>query len=177
MRRRSSVEPVDLRTLLGGGDRRSIGGAEQASALIAADPVLFGAAVDLMLDANPVIRGRSADAVEKASRRAASLLQPHKERFLSTLAAIEQQEVKWHLLQILPRLDLSMPERETATAIADRALHHESRIVQAEALSALFSLAGADPKLLDRARDVAAAAVGSGAAAVRARARKLLRDV
>jgi hypothetical protein len=29
---------------------------------------------------------------------------------------------------------------ETAAAIADSALHHESRIVQAAALSALFSL-------------------------------------
>lgn len=77
---------------------------------------------------------------------------------LGPLAGIHQQEVKWHLLQILPRLDLSDPELETAATIADSTLQHESRIVQAAALSALFSLAQAEPKLLDRAREAAAAA-------------------
>ncbi len=97
--------------------------------------------------------------------------------FLGPVAAIDQQEVKWHLLQILPRLELSDPELVTAAAIACSALRHESRIVQAEALSALFSLARAEPKLLERARQAAAAGVGSDSPAVRPCARKLLRGV
>ena len=117
---------------------------------------------------------RSADAVEKASRASPSLLWPYKAQLLGQVAAIEQQEVKWHLLQMLPRLDLSKSEREAAFLLAEHALRHESRIVQAEALSSLFGLADADPDLNERARGFATRAAASGTPALRARARKLL---
>lgn len=79
------------------------------------------------------------------------------------------------MLQILPRLDLSAGERDAAFDFAEAALSRKSRIVQAEALSALFALADAEPALSDRARRRAEIASVSGSAAVRARARRLLK--
>jgi len=164
----------DLRELLAGNDRRSTGRADELAEMLLRHETLFAPTVRLMLDEDPVVRMRSADAAEKASRARQSLLAPHKEALLGDIAAVEQQEVKWHLLQMLPRLDLADGERARAFGIAQAALAHQSRIVQAEALSSLFALAGADPMLAKRACSLAEAATRSSAPAVRARARKLL---
>ncbi|MEK7785160.1 MAG: hypothetical protein AAB658_07015, partial [Chloroflexota bacterium] len=50
---------------LEGGDLRSIGRSEEVAADVLADPALFGELFDGMLDDNPLIRMRAADAVEK----------------------------------------------------------------------------------------------------------------
>ena len=52
---------------------------------------------------------RAADAVEKITARRPELLRPHKRRLLTELALIPQQEVRWHVAQMLPRLSLSAP--------------------------------------------------------------------
>lgn len=141
---------------------------------IAINEALFARTVDLMLDPNPLIRMRASDAVEKASRSSPALLQRHKEALLGPIAREEQQEVKWHLLQVLPRLELTENERNSALALAERALAHDSRIVQAEALSALFALSSEDGELHGRAVAAAEQALGSASPALRARARKLM---
>lgn len=165
-----------LRALLSGGDRRAIGQSDKVAILLADDPSLFDLAVALMLDANPLVRMRSADAVEKASRANPSLLQPHVAALLGPLSEVEQQEVRWHLLQMLSRPELSDEDRLTAFGLAETSLQHESRIVQAEGLSALFAIAQTDRRLVDRARYLASEVITSGAPAVRARARKLLAE-
>ncbi len=50
---------------LQGGDRRSIGQSAQVVAEVLAEPGLFGFVFEGMLDGDPLIRMRCADAVEK----------------------------------------------------------------------------------------------------------------
>ncbi len=95
---------ASIRTVLAGGDRRSIGNAHALAATIADDPHLFDACVQAMSDDDPVVRMRAADAVEKASRSRPALLAPHKAALLGAISKINQHEVRWHLLQLLPRL-------------------------------------------------------------------------
>ena len=71
-----------------------------------------------------------------------------------------QKEVRWHLVQMLPRLSLTATERRRAAAIAESYLNDKSAIVRVNALQALVELAGDDAdlaeiahqRLLDHAR-------------------------
>lgn len=164
----------ELRDLLGGGDRRSIGKVREAASRIRQSSSGVAAAVRLMRDADPVVRMRAADALEKAARADPDLLAPHKRTFLSVIAKNPQQEVRWHLLQMLPRLRLTQAERAKAFSIAVESLGHQSRIVIADALSAMFYLSTDDATLRTAAEDHAARLQSSSSAAVRARAARLL---
>ncbi|HHT26349.1 MAG TPA: hypothetical protein GXZ82_03735 [Firmicutes bacterium] len=82
---------------LAGGDRRSIGCANEVAEEILADSDLFAIVLEGILHDDPIIRMRAADAVEKASSKRPGLLQPHKRMLFGEIAAIRQQEVRWHL--------------------------------------------------------------------------------
>ena len=169
-----NLEAGDLRCLLAAGDRRTTGRADEVAEAIVGQPHLFAATVALMLEGDAGVRMRAADAVEKASRKAPALLDVHRSVLLGPTAQIAQQEVRWHLLQILPRLDLSPVERRTAFAIAVASLAHASRIVVTEALTALFSLSENDAALRAEALHHAAAQSRSPYPSVRSRLKKLL---
>jgi len=57
-----------LASLLTGGDRRSIGQADAVAARVAEQPALLAKLWDCLADADPVVRMRAADALEKISR-------------------------------------------------------------------------------------------------------------
>ncbi len=169
-----SVEAGDLRSLLAAGDRRTTGRADEVAEAIVGQPHLFAGTVALMLDGDAGVRMRAADALEKASRKAPALLNAHRPALLGPIARIDQQEVRWHLLQILPRLDLSSRDRRTAFAIAVASLAHASRIVVTEALTALFRLSENDAALRSEALLHAAAQSRSPYPSVRSRLKRLL---
>ncbi|HZD70592.1 MAG TPA: ACT domain-containing protein, partial [Actinomycetes bacterium] len=92
---------------LRGADRRSTGRSEEVVSDVLAEPALFGALVDAMTAPDAVVRMRAADAAEKVTRRRPDVLAPHKARLLDEMAAVNQQEVRWHVAQMLPRLALT----------------------------------------------------------------------
>ena len=92
---------------LRGGDRRSLGASAGAVAAVAKTPELFGDLFECLFDDDPVVRMRAADAVEKATRGSAQLLQPWKQALLERVAARKEKEVRWHVAQLLPRLQLT----------------------------------------------------------------------
>jgi hypothetical protein len=153
----------------------AIGEADHVAAIIVDDPEKFAAAVQAITDNDPVMRMRAADAVEKASRRRPELLLPHRLALLGPILALEQQEVRWHVLQMLPRLPLSQSERKSVFAFAESCLGSHGRIVAAEALSALFALAGDKPSLRSRCLKHAEDALDAPSPALRSRAKKLLK--
>jgi hypothetical protein len=165
-----------LEALLEGSDRRSIGGAEQAARLIERSPEALAEAIRLMEHADPVLRMRSADALEKASRADASLLAPHKKALLGSIARDPQQEVRWHVLQIVARLPLTESERRQAVAMSRASIDHPSRIVAAEALTALFRLSEGDPALRREVVRLAHDCRSSSAPSMRSRAARLLKE-
>ena len=70
---------------------------------------------------DPVIRMRAADSIEKITLQRPDLLRPFKEKLLAlatgSAAPSLQQEVRWHLALLLPRLELTLTERALATDI------------------------------------------------------------
>src|SRR5262249_28740894 len=92
---------------LRGEERRSICRTDDVARQIAGSPKLFTEAVDAMASADPVVRMRAADAIEKATRQNPELLQPYKRQLLRKIALVDQQEVRWHIAQMIPRLKLT----------------------------------------------------------------------
>ena len=65
-----------------------------------------------MFTDDPLIRMRAADALEKITADFPEYLQPFKSRLIRLTGETTQQEVKWHLAQILPRLELESDEKK-----------------------------------------------------------------
>lgn len=162
---------------LGGGDRRSIGRSEEVVADVLADPTLFEALFAGLTHADPVVRMRAADAVEKITATRPDLLPPHQMALLDIGRAATQQEVRWHVAQLLPRLALTAEERDEAVALLVDYLDDTSRIVQTFALQALADLAAQDATLRPRVRALIEAQLATGSPAVKSRGRRLLKQL
>jgi hypothetical protein len=127
-----------------------------------------------MWDEDPVVRMRAADAAEKVSSRRPQLLQPFKKELLGLLADAQQQELRWHLAQMIPRLSLTAEETTRAAGFLDRYLRDRSSIVKTFAMQALADLAAAHPERLPDTVELLQQLTRSGTPAMRARGRKLL---
>jgi len=159
---------------LKGGGRNSLGRAN-AVAAAAINPRRFRQLILGMWHEDAVIRMRAADAAEKASSSKPALLAPFKAELLSLMKEAQQQELRWHLCAMVPRLPLTPNERHTAAAWFREYLNDRSSIVRTFALEALYDLAEHEPSLRDEVSELLHAALQSGTAAMKARARKLLK--
>jgi HEAT repeat protein len=159
---------------LQGGDRRSIGRSEEVVADVLTKPELFAAVFGGMLHDDPLVRMRSADAVEKITAEHPTYLAPYKKILLEEIAAIEQQEVRWHVAQMIPRLELNEGETEQAVEILRGYLNDKSKIVKTMSLQALADLAGQRPQLSPEVVALLKEAVETGSPAMRSRGKKLL---
>jgi hypothetical protein len=163
-------------SLLKGGDRRSIGAANQVVDAVLAHPALFAEVMRGLLGADPLIAARCADVAEKVSAVHPQYLQPYAPRLLA-LAQAPYAEVRWHIAQMLPRLVLDTPARHNALRILFDYLRDDSRIVRTFALQALTEFAQRDTKLRARVVALLAEASKHGSAAMQARSRKLLSEL
>jgi hypothetical protein len=129
-----------------GGDRRSIGRAEEVAAEVLRRLALLGALVYGLTSKDLVVRMRSADALEKVTRDRPRLLTPHKRALLKIAANTDQQEVRWHLGSALPRMELRSHERAAAADIRFEHLRDNSSIVKTCAMQGLADLAVRDAR-------------------------------
>jgi HEAT repeat protein len=157
-----------------GGDLRSIGRSNEVVEQVLSHPELFDRLIDGMASDNPLIRMRAADAAEKVTTHRPDLLQPHRARLLCEIAAIEQQEVRWHVALMLPRMPLPSTELASAVTLLRGYLADDSRIVRVNAMQALADLACQHSRLRSDIRALLVHQTDTGTPAMRARGRKLL---
>lgn len=169
----ASTQPTILDELRGN-DRRSIGRSNQVVALVRRKPALFPELIDGMHHKDEIVRLRAADAAEKLTAENPRWLRPFKRRLLSLAAQAEQQELRWHLAQILPRLDLTRKDREAAVGILRSYLEDKSRIVKTFAMQGLADLAAQDSRHLIKVRRLITSLIRTGSPAMKSRGRKLL---
>jgi len=168
------MKPVRIHDYLAGGDRRSIGRADELASLLAHRPALLPELVREMWSDDPVVAMRAADVLEKVTRTQQQELQRFKKELLGLAEETRQQELRWHLAAMLPRLELSPSERQRATTILTHYLEDKSSIVKTFALQALFDLSVLYPPLRTQVEELLRAAMRGGTPAMRARSRKLL---
>jgi HEAT repeat protein len=170
-----SWEPSIQAMLADGRDRRSLGRAGLVIALVSADLSRFGELFACLGESDPLVRVRAAGAVEKVTRDHPELLRPHKRWLLETLLEDPESQVRRHVSEMLPRLDLLPAEHVQAVAALIRRLDDSSRFVQAAALDGLTEFATRDQTLRAPVRALLTERLEDGSSAVRARARAALR--
>lgn len=162
-----------LLKMLSGGDMRSIGRSEEAAGEVLANPFLFKELVQGMESEDPIIRMRAADAAEKVTAHNPMLLEKHKKKILA-IAPIDQQEVRWHIAQMTPRIPWNAAERKKVMAFLHEYLKDKSSIVRTFAMQALAELALEDSRLRPSIIRTIEQLTTTGTPAMRSRGRKLL---
>lgn len=165
---------VAILALLAGGDRRSIGRANQVAAAVLQSPGTFPQLIKGLWSEDSLVRMRAADAIEKISREQPELLRPYKKELLGLMHEAEQKEMRWHLAVLMPRLPLNVAERALAVAVLKEYLEDRSSIVRTCALQALADFAVESSDLRSEVIDLLRQALRAGSAAMKARSRKLL---
>ncbi|MGA8030301.1 MAG: hypothetical protein WB992_24420 [Bryobacteraceae bacterium] len=109
-----AVKHRNFSLMLRGGDRRSIGSANELAALVLKEPESFPQLIECLWSDDPVVRMRGADAAEKVSLQRPDLLKPFKAELLGLADETIETELHWHLALMIPRLTLGRLERETS---------------------------------------------------------------
>ena len=129
-----SLRSSSLRQQLSGADRRSIGRVPTVVREVLHRPALISALVDALTDTDAVVRMRAGDALEKVTAAHPDLLRRWTTRLLRRAVDTDQQEVRWHLAQILPRLRLTQRQRAIGLSVMREYLTDRSSIVRTFAL-------------------------------------------
>lgn len=159
---------------LRGGDPRSIGRSNRVVAIIRRQPALFPTLIDGMHHADELVRMRAADAAEKLTVTNPEWLRPFKVQLIKLAMRATQQELRWHLAQMLPRLELSKRDRVILVEVFRRYLQDKSRIVKTFAMQGLTDLAKQDPRLTHSVRPLISSLTRTGSPSMKSRGRKLL---
>mgnify|MGYP003576388487 CR=1 FL=1 len=132
----------DFTHMLLGKDLRSITRSNEVVNAVT-DQTEFDALFTLVFHHERMLVMRAADAVEKITRKRNEFLKPHKEQILSLLTSTANKELKWHIAQLVPRLDLDATEVQEVWSILNYWTKNpnESRIVRVNALQGLFEMA------------------------------------
>ncbi len=160
---------------LRGGDRSSGGRSDEVVAMVLAEPTRFAEVFAAIRDRDPVVRKRASDVAEKVTARRPELLDGRQGELLGDLARSPQEEVRWHVVQMIPRVPLDDTQRAAAAELLLGFLSDDSKLVRVNAMESLAQLADDDEELRSRAIVAFDELSESGSPAVRARARRLLK--
>jgi len=163
--------------MLKGGDRRSIGRSDRVAKIVNADRRLFANLMAGLWSEDALVRMRAADAAEKVTREKPEWLAPYHKELLGLLAETEEQEVRWHLTVMVPRLELNANERQAVIGSLNRFLEDRSSIVKTFALQGLADLAKSESSIRPTVVETLRQATRSGTPAMKARSRKLLQQL
>lgn len=95
-----------LLNLLSGGDRRSIGRANEVADYVFLNAALIPDLIQLLYYSDEVVRMRAADALEKITDKQPNLIINHVDKLLKIGKSSSQQEVHWHIAQIIGSLSI-----------------------------------------------------------------------
>lgn len=119
------------------GDLRSDGDANEVVREVIAHPELFELLLEGLEVADDVVRGHSADALEKVSRSHPEMLAPHVRQLIKVAAEDRVAMVRWHLAMILGTLAALGYDTEPITAALIELLNDRSAFVKSWAIASL----------------------------------------
>jgi hypothetical protein len=112
------------------------------------DQFTFDGLFSLMFHHERPLAMRAAEAVERITRRHKAFLTPHKDQLLGILKTADRKELKWHIAQLIPRVNWLAGELNDVWHILTFWARnpHESKIIRANALQALAEIAARFPE-------------------------------
>ena len=164
---------AEIVSKLRGGDRRSIGKVAEVVSAVHKKPDLFKDLVSGLFDKDPLVRMRAADAMEKVSLDHPEFLRPFKGKLFQLAKVTRQQELRWHLAQMIPRLKLTPKETGTAKDIFFGYLEDKSKIVVTFSMQALADLAIKEADVSTRVIRAIEKLAITGSPAIQSRGKKL----
>ena len=163
-----------LRDQLSGGTRTSVGQAPAVIKQVARSPEILDEIYDLFLDDDPVVAMRSTYVAMKVAEVDPESTWEFKKKVLRDLPRYVQQEVRWHIPQLLIHMNLTRTDRRKAySAVMEWSETDKSKIVAYYGLEAAAQFVEVDDTLesdfVPRLRKINQ----RGAASVSSRCRKI----
>jgi HEAT repeat protein len=162
-----------LRSLLSGGDRRSIAQSNRALALVRSNPELVAQLAALARDADWLLSMRAMDLLEKLAHEHPEWVEPFKALFIGPLADSDKWEVRLQVVRALPLFAWSPEENRRAIEILLRDAEHPQTFVRAWAVDSLACFAEKNGDLMPKLRRYLRELEESGSKASVTRARKI----
>jgi hypothetical protein len=142
--------PKSVREQLAGGTRTSVGEAEQVVKKALTVVPLRREIYELFLDDDPVVAMRASYVAMKLAQSDPATAQEFKKMLLKNLSLYRQQEVRWHVPQILVHMKLTAAERRKAyEVVMEWSETDASKIVAYYGLQAAADFAEVDDALLE----------------------------
>ena len=163
-----------LRSLLSGGDRRSLAQSARALKLVRADPDLVAQVGRLAVDREWLVSMRAMDLLEKLAHERPEWIEPHKHLFIGPLADSIQWEIRLQVVRALPLLSWSPADKKRVLEILLRDAEHPQKFVRAWAVDSLASFAAKDSTLLPPLHRCLRKLERSGSKALMSRARQIV---
>jgi HEAT repeat protein len=162
-----------LRSLLSGGDRRSIAQSKRALGLVRSNQELVAQLAALAQDADWLVSLRAMDLLEKLAHEHPEWVDPFRTLFIGPLADSEKWEVRLQVVRALPLFAWSPEEKRRAIEILLREAEHPQTFVRAWAVDSLASFAEKNSELKPKLRQHLRELEESGSKALLTRARKI----
>jgi hypothetical protein len=139
----------DVKSVLSGGTRTSVGEASQVVTALLTAPAGLADIYTLFLDDDPVVAMRASYVAMKVAEQKPESVKPYAREMLNNLEVYTQQEVRWHVPQLLIHADLTTAERRRAyEVIMMWSETDKSKIVGYYGFQAAADFAQRDPDLL-----------------------------
>jgi hypothetical protein len=162
-----------LRSLLTGGDRRSIADSNHARALIEKNPSLVTELVTMTADEDWLVTQRAVDLMEKLAHEHPDWIEPHKQIFIGPLAQSDKWEIRLQIVRALPLFDWSRSEMRRVEEILIENLDFLQTFVRAWSLDSLATFSDRNKKLAPIVRRYLLKFEKSDSKALQARARNI----
>jgi outer membrane PBP1 activator LpoA protein len=138
-----------LKDVLSGGTRTSVGDADQVIAKLLKAPAGLIEIYTLFLDEDPVVAMRASYVAMRVAEQKPESVKPFAKDLLRNLELYTQQEVRWHIPQLLVHLDLTKAQKKRAyEVIMNWAETDKSKIVGYYGFQAAADFAETDADLL-----------------------------
>jgi hypothetical protein len=119
-----------FRETLSGGNRTSVGDADKVINKLLKSPAGLSEIYSLFLDEDPVIAMRASYVAMRVAEQKPESVYPFTKELLKNLGLYTQQEVRWHIPQLLVHLNLTKAQKRKAyEVIMDWAETDKSKIV------------------------------------------------
>ncbi len=117
---------------------------------------------------------RAADAIQKIIELEPSIVKKYKNEILHKISKIDQQEVCWHVAQLIPHLGLTKAETIIAFKFLNDYLSDKSKIVRTFSLLAVTDLSDINSSLKPEVIKIIKQQMRKGNPAILSRGKKLL---
>jgi hypothetical protein len=172
------IAVAGVRDTLSGGTRTSIGDADQVIQKLLKAPSGLADVYKLFLDEDPVVAMRASYVAMRVAEQKPESVKPFTKDLLKNLELYTQQEVRWHIPQLLVHLDLTKAQKKRAyEVVMGWAETDKSKIVGYYGFQAAADFAETDQALLEDFIPRIRKANKTGAKSIQNRCKKIAKQL